>query len=205
MDMTNTLTDQSTLEPGQKLQQNYQVSIDKLPGDEFWVVGGRVVVSLTDPQDNLFQLSFPFIGLKGAYSEFPILPPIRDPYHPHLFDQLTEEPIIGNGTRTFSMEGDDFPRVRFRLQLSVWKTTVSIQYQKREGDTGFLTWATEVAAQGKSSNLRRNYESDDFYTYTWNGLLDGDKCIPRDVEVESFRFTILWESSDSLLMAGQFS
>ncbi|KAJ1955990.1 hypothetical protein IWQ62_005408, partial [Dispira parvispora] len=201
MDMANISADQSTLEPGKELRRNYRVSIDKLPGDEFWVAGGRVMVSLTNPQDKSFQLSFPFIGLKGAYRKFPILPPVKDPYYPHLIDPLTEKPITGNNTRTFSMEEGDFPTFRFRLQFSVWRATVSIQYQKSEGNADILTWVTEVAAQGKSFNLRRNYESDDFYTYSWNGLLYDGKCIPPDVKVSSYRFTTSWESSDSLLKA----
>ncbi|KAJ1956203.1 hypothetical protein IWQ62_005358 [Dispira parvispora] len=100
MDMTKILADQSTLEPGKEFRRKYRFSIDKLPGDEFWVAGGRVVVSFTDPQDNSFQLSFPFIGMKGAYRKFSILPPIKDPYYPHLIDPLTEKPITKNGTRT---------------------------------------------------------------------------------------------------------
>ncbi|KAJ1968245.1 hypothetical protein IWQ62_001356 [Dispira parvispora] len=105
MHMTNILADQSTLEPGKELHQSYRVIIDKLPDDEFWVAGGRVVISLSDPQDNSFQLSFPFIGIKGMYGAFSILPPFNDPNYPRFIDPLTEEPITGRDTRTFSMEG----------------------------------------------------------------------------------------------------
>ncbi|KAJ1956567.1 hypothetical protein IWQ62_005274, partial [Dispira parvispora] len=118
MDMNNIGTNPSTLEPGEELRQNYRVTIDNLPDDEFWIVGGRVVVNLSDPQDNSFQLSFPFIAMKGMLRELPVLPPVNNPLYPHLIDPLTEEPITGNGTRTFSMEEDDFPELRFRLQYT---------------------------------------------------------------------------------------
>ncbi|KAJ1966881.1 hypothetical protein IWQ62_002191, partial [Dispira parvispora] len=183
MDMANILTNQFTLEPGKELHQSYQVIIDELPGDEIWVVGGRLVVSLTDPQGNSFQLSFPFTGIKGKLGELPVLPPVDDPLYPHLIDPLTKEPINENGTRTFSMEADDFPRVRFRLQYPTTPVTIFVQYQIRDKNNGSLSWISEMAAWGFSRYLSRNYESDDFYTYTWNGLLYGDKCIPPEVEV----------------------
>ncbi|KAJ1968246.1 hypothetical protein IWQ62_001357 [Dispira parvispora] len=194
MDMTNIRTNRSTLEPGKELRHSYRVTIDKLPDDEFWIVGGRVVVSLTDPQDNSFQLSFPFIGMKGILSELPILPPVNNPLYPQLIDPLTKEPITENGTRTFSMEEDDFPVLRYRLQYTISITNIYITYNARSVDTDKVYEKNETAHFGHAYDLIRNFEDNDFYTFNWTGLLNNAVGLPSNAGKDSLYLTVRWDA-----------
>ncbi|KAJ1959485.1 hypothetical protein IWQ62_004594 [Dispira parvispora] len=196
MGMTNTLAKQTTLESGQVLRQMHRITADAIPSDEFWIVGGRVVISLTDPQDNVYKLSFPFVGMKGKLAEIPILPPIDDPLYPHLIDPLTMTPITENGTRTFSMEGDDFPMLRFRLQHTIFATQILVGFQERLSDKS-LAEHMGLVEFGRIFSLRRNYESGDFYTFNWTGLLEEGGRFISNVELESFHLRIAWMKPDT--------